>query len=617
MPTTKPQTAPSDIAREALRTLAQRRIAPTPNQYAQAYGEIAGHQDFAGVLLPRMLAELAARLAQHDEPIGSHGHALSEAIEAADWTLVHQHIDQLLDEAMRGPDWATLIRNLLRQWEVRHVGLTDARKRETLEHLFSAFGSDSSKLHPRLSSVLKSWSELAMHNSGRIDILQSTPVADLPAQTLALNGSASAGINLGANSGVNPNANTLEVLGSARKLLAEVIEQGVAGRLAHAPLLAAEARALAELGRRLQYRKDVELLNQKLRAFWYKLEMSGESQDRIIDSLSSLLRLMVRNMGELVADDGWVSGQVEQLGEMLDQPISERSLREVERSFRRVVYQQAGMKLSLDQAKHALKAMLTSFVDRLGGMAETTGSYHERIKHIADELARTEDIHRIGEIVHRLTQDTREMQSGLLRSHEALQQARKEAVEQQNKIDALEQQLVAISQLVREDALTHVLNRRGMEDALNAEVSRSGRSASPLCVGILDVDDFKLVNDRHGHGVGDEALVHLVEVVRRSLRPSDVIARYGGEEFVVLLPDTPLEEAKEVMVRTQRELTRQFFMHDNERLLITFSGGVAQHRAGDSPEETLDRADAALYLAKRQGKNQVVAVVHPLASIIE
>jgi diguanylate cyclase len=531
---------------------------------------------------------------------------MSQAIGEANWALVREHLELLLDDAARGSDWGTLIRTLLRQWEVRHVGLTDARKRETLEHLISAFGNDSSKLYPRLKNVLKSWSELAMQNSGRIDVLQSSP-AQRMSQPIALE----SGV------GVNPVSNLAEVLGPARNLLAEVIEQGLAARLAHAPLLAAEARALAELGRRLQYRKDVELLNQKLRAFWYKLEMSGESQDRIIDSLSSLLRLMVRNMGELVVDDGWVSGQVEQLGEMLDQPVSERNLREVERSFRRVVYQQAGMKLSLDQAKHALKAMLTSFVDRLGSMVETTGSYHERIKSVAEELARTEDIHRIGEIVYRLTQDTREMQSDMLRSHEELQQARREAAEHQAKIDTLEQQLTSMSQLVREDALTHALNRRGLEDALNAEVSRSARSQSPLCVGILDLDDFKLVNDRYGHAVGDEALVHLAEIVRRALRPSDVIARYGGEEFVILLPDTELDEAKDVMMRTQRELTRQFFMHDNERLLITFSAGVAQHKPGDLPDQTIERADTALYLAKRQGKNQVVSANHPFVSLAD
>ena len=100
--------------------------------------------------------------------------------------------------------------------------------------------------------------------------------------------------------------------------------------------------------------------------------------------------------------------------------------------------------------------------------------------------------------------------------------------------------------------------------------------------------------------------MHLTGVVRQALRPSDVLARFGGEEFVVLLPHTPIGEAVNVMVRLQRELTRHFFMHNHERVLITFSAGVAQRSAGESRDGMIKRADAALYEAKRTGKNRVV-----------
>ena len=83
-----------------------------------------------------------------------------------------------------------------------------------------------------------------------------------------------------------------------------------------------------------------------------------------------------------------------------------------------------------------------------------------------------------------------------------------------------------------------------------------------LAVGLIDIDNFKKINDSFGHDVGDQALVHLAQVVRETLRPQDTLARYGGEEFVVILPDTPLESAVTAMVRVQRELTRQFFLHN-------------------------------------------------------
>jgi len=160
---------------------------------------------------------------------------------------------------------------------------------------------------------------------------------------------------------------------------------------------------------------------------------------------------------------------------------------------------------------------------------------------------------------------------------------------------------------VREDQLTGALNRRGMEDAFDHEIARADRMKSSLSTAILDVDHFKRLNDSLGHQAGDEALVHLVRVVKEALRPTDIIARYGGEEFVIILPDTPVSEAVKVMTRVQRELTKKFFLHKNERVLITFSAGVAERQPGEGVESLIGRADHAVYQAKEAGRNRVVA----------
>jgi diguanylate cyclase len=124
---------------------------------------------------------------------------------------------------------------------------------------------------------------------------------------------------------------------------------------------------------------------------------------------------------------------------------------------------------------------------------------------------------------------------------------------------------------------------------------------------LLDIDNFKKLNDTLGHDAGDAALVHLANVVRDAIRPQDTLARYGGEEFVILLPDTVLEDGVHAMVRVQRELTRRFFLHNNQKQLITFSCGVAELGTEEVPKECLTRADQAMYLAKRSGKNRVLA----------
>jgi diguanylate cyclase len=128
-----------------------------------------------------------------------------------------------------------------------------------------------------------------------------------------------------------------------------------------------------------------------------------------------------------------------------------------------------------------------------------------------------------------------------------------------------------------------------------------------LSVGLIDIDNFKKLNDALGHAAGDQALLALSAAVRDSLRPVDHLARFGGEEFVVLLPATPCSDAQRVLTRLQRSLSAALFMHDDKEVFVTFSAGVTQWRPGEPLEATLERADEALYEAKRTGKNRTCA----------
>ena len=188
-----------------------------------------------------------------------------------------------------------------------------------------------------------------------------------------------------------------------------------------------------------------------------------------------------------------------------------------------------------------------------------------------------------------------------------MSEARKQAEQAEERVRQLEAELEHVSEQVREDQLTGTLNRRGLDDAMQREVSRAQRGNSPLCVAVLDLDNFKKLNDTYGHQAGDSALVHLANIVKKTLRPTDIVARYGGEEFVILFSDTSIDPAVDTMRRLQRDLTKQFFLHDHERLLITFSAGVAVLKPGETQDSIFARADKAMYQAKLQGKNRVVA----------
>jgi diguanylate cyclase (GGDEF)-like protein len=166
-----------------------------------------------------------------------------------------------------------------------------------------------------------------------------------------------------------------------------------------------------------------------------------------------------------------------------------------------------------------------------------------------------------------------------------------------------EHQAVEISRLVsrleglaRTDPLTGVPNRRVWEEELPRELDRARRMSTPLCVAMIDLDNFKAYNDRHGHQAGDLVLKEAASAWRSQVRSTDLLARYGGEEFVLLLPACALEDAVEIVERLRRVTP-----------LVTCSVGLACWDFQESAPELLARADQALYAAKAGGRDRFVA----------
>ncbi|MBZ5557555.1 MAG: diguanylate cyclase [Acidobacteriia bacterium] len=165
------------------------------------------------------------------------------------------------------------------------------------------------------------------------------------------------------------------------------------------------------------------------------------------------------------------------------------------------------------------------------------------------------------------------------------------------------------------DALTGTHTRRHFFDLAEVECGRSSRHQRPISVALLDLDHFKLVNDRFGHHVGDEALRLVAETVRDKLRRHDLLGRYGGEEFALLLPETPLAGATLVVERIRQAVAALAFEHQRSLVTLTISAGVVFRRAEEPLAAALERADAALYAAKDQGRNRVCAVDNPPSSV--
>ena len=574
--------APSDTAREALRQLARQRLPPTPENYAAMFHELSGGPR-ASTDHPaaQVLADVAERACARGPEAGRQARPLARAVARGNWDAARTLLQSLLQSAGTGPRWAPLVRDLLRQLEARHAGLTQAKKREALEHVLSAFSLDEERMHVRLSGLVHSWS--------------STPLAP-----------AGAAIEVAGarNPGAIPPALPRAAEGAEewRELLAGTMDFVARSRDGGED---AEAQAIVAQCREPAGGADPGKLAPAVRKLWMRWELRASEREDIVRGLASLLKLMAENVGELVGDDRWMNGQVDAAKLLLAMPVTRARLRDTERALRAVIYKQSARKLSLDQAKQALKDMVAVFVAGLEDMSEATGQYQTRIAEHRRRMEETDDLSQLSRVVEALLVDTRLLQADVIRQRDHVQAQRTTATSHESKIRDLENELEAMSERVREDPLTGLLNRRGFDEAIAVEEARATRSGRPYSLAILDVDHFKRLNDAHGHSVGDRALEHLAQVVRETLRPTDVVARYGGEEFVIVLPDTPEPEAAETLVRVQRELTRRLFLANNEHLLITFSAGVAELIGGESREDLIDRADRALYVAKHAGRNRV------------
>lgn len=157
--------------------------------------------------------------------------------------------------------------------------------------------------------------------------------------------------------------------------------------------------------------------------------------------------------------------------------------------------------------------------------------------------------------------------------------------------------------LARLDDLTGLPNRRHAQELLAYEERRAHRQQVPPSVCIIDIDHFKVINDTYGHAAGDDVLRLLAHQASTALRTTDLLARWGGEEFVLLMPETPLPEAAQLIERLRRHLAQPHIWPRAE-LKVTFSAGLASHLTNETMEHTIARADVALYQAKTQGRNR-------------
>jgi diguanylate cyclase len=224
----------------------------------------------------------------------------------------------------------------------------------------------------------------------------------------------------------------------------------------------------------------------------------------------------------------------------------------------------------------------------------------------ADLLRHDTEIQLVHEVVRFLVLATGMFWCTFFGAHVAQLRSR---LRQQNQ--ELQQLIKKAERTAERDHLTRAYNRRYIMKELENERTRSARRHAPFAIVIFDLDHFKLINDRHGHAVGDRVLTRFSEIASRELRAVDVVSpgrrrnafgRFGGEEFIALLPETGLEGARRCTDRLQAAVAAERF---DGGVRVTFSAGISVYRHDETVEQTLARADDALYRAKRAGRDKI------------
>jgi diguanylate cyclase len=272
-------------------------------------------------------------------------------------------------------------------------------------------------------------------------------------------------------------------------------------------------------------------------------------------------------------------------------------------------------RMYLAERESAVGEVIQVLRESIGILSKESGNFNTQLEHTTDRFDRLTEIQDIQKLRKQIALECQEFR----RMVEEKQRRDEASYSQLNRrIEHLQGSLEQTREEASIDSLTRIANRSSFDKSLQRWIEAHNTAKKPFILALLDLDDFKAINDKHGHQVGDRVLHSAAQWFRKGVRTNDFLARFGGEEFAILLSDVTIEQALRKFEGLLESIAMANYKYnvagDMATISFTVSCGVAEFLPEENAETLVRRTDAALYEAKRAGKNRVVLAEPPQKS---
>ena len=595
-------TTSTDLAREALTHLAAEHLPPTPENYAQAYYRVAEQKGAVSGISNKMekvpdamvraafsdaLLEQARKLEDFLEkkPLMQMLKTFAFALKGKSWADFKKACESYLHPALLSAqesskfDWLSLIQRLINMYFFPHQSMTPALKRDQFEQAVSS--KDTAVTYRFLTRLLNEWEEEARlieagdfealgHSTGEFSRTVTSAIREMFGDTLKT-----------VAVGYGPNVVKIKEW---------------ADRLAYMIAVADSLEAC-------------DIIGKDLRDFLFKAELHSIDQLEIEEGLSILLDTMLDGFEALLADDEKLRVRLSEARSALEKPMTFMRLNAADRALTAIIIALVSAQEKTEAAQQDLKDALFKFLDTFSAVADMTDQYNKRMDRFANKLSDTQDPAKMSAIFSDILQETNLAAAQFSTVGLDISSASQSVKEKEAHLTQIEKEAAQNIETVLESTQQSesILGQYEVDDKVYAKIRRAIRKRQKISIATLDINDFYTFIEKFGHKAGDEVMNTFLATIKTYLRKEDMVTHYKGEGVLLVFPNTALAEACELTESLQRALTKQFFLDDDGRVLITFNAGVTELSGNNVNEDVIDNAIHAMKEARKQGQNKVAA----------